>query len=518
MAWIEVVDKKLSIKKNGRFHTPINLADHLVSNIQFKNNDTIFDPAYGDGSLLIAANKACNQKFKIFNHKLFGCDIFDSKKYQINNNGILWKKDFFTHSYNNKYNIILVNPPFVRRKYLTDYYNSDFPKIVAEILPISQNSDLWLHFLIKSIGHLKHRGQVGAILPRSLLQANYAHEFRKYIAENFEEISILNVNAKFFDKINERVILLWLKNYGKKVERILIANTENIENRIKYNQLSKKQFFYPIVKHCNGIDPFELLKKYKEIYGYDKLEQHVLVKSGLVTGADKFFIISKSKANEIGILNKNRIPIINSLKNNIKGFMLNGSSYNKILLKFENCDDLLYKDYLKIGEGLNLKDKPHFKSRKPWYVINVKGIPDGFFPYRQMKFPYLVNNIGNIICTNSIHQIYYNNLSDTEIKWLQLSTLTYQSQLSIELYSKIYGNGILKIEPNNLKGIIVYISNNKNVIDIYYEVSKLLGKRQIISAIELTSKFFKNILNIDDELYADTVNCLNTLQNQRISR
>ena len=61
---------------NGVYYTPQNLANFFAEHIITDAKSTIFDPAYGHGSLLHAAEYVLQRKkSKQVKHQLFGCDI-----------------------------------------------------------------------------------------------------------------------------------------------------------------------------------------------------------------------------------------------------------------------------------------------------------------------------------------------------------------------------------------------------------------------------------------------------------
>ena len=53
--------------------------------------------------------------------------------------------------------------------------------------------------------------------------------------------------------------------------------------------------------------------------------------------------------------------------------------------------------------------------------------------------------------------------SVVEIKWKKIRLLSVVGQLSLESFSKTYGRGMLKIEPNTLKKSLVYKDNDPEV-------------------------------------------------------
>ncbi len=140
------------------------------------------------------------------------------------------------------------------------------------------------------------------------------------------------------------------------------------------------------------------------------------------------------------------------------------------------------------------------QRREPWYTVKVGNIPDAFFPYRVSLIPYLVLNSGNIQCTNSIHRIFFKKIVPTQKKWIQVSLLSVPGQLSIEANSKVYGAGVLKIEPSSLKKAICYSSKDRSITGVYNQISKLLQANNRKEAMRVATDFIDKALGIDREL------------------
>jgi hypothetical protein len=144
--------------------------------------------------------------------------------------------------------------------------------------------------------------------------------------------------------------------------------------------------------------------------------------------------------------------------------------------------------------------------------------PDAFFPYRVSQIPYLVLNEKGVQCTNSIHRIYFKNMSGTEKKWIQISLLSVPGQLSIESNSKVYGSGLLKVEPGSLKKAIAVKNKSKVIDSIYDKISKLLSLQKRSNAMDLATDFIDAELNISSDLSDTAKSLLKELQDRRLSK
>ncbi len=516
-----MVDKLVSIdKSNGVYYTPSELADVLVAPLLNGHNCTIFDPAYGEGSLLLAAERLLTIVSNSYKSEdqLFGCDLHPV-------NGLLEhiqqanlvELDYFDYPTSNIFDIILMNPPFVRHHLIEMKKKNEYREKVAHLLELKGTCDLWAYFLVKSLDHMKKGGSIGAILPWSFLQADYAQPVRVWLSKHFKEIKIHALGAKYFKKAKERIVLVWLMNYGTHCSSIKITSSKKTNIRLRYTSYSQAEWKSDRVVLKEGISSSEILSRYAKEYLYSRFENYAKIKIGVVTGADNYFIISQSDFEAELEAWDYLVPLYNTSKD-IRGLWSNEQSPSRSVLTMTEANKEIFKEYIKRGEQIGYQFRAHSKRRRPWYAVDIGRTPDAFFPYRTSIIPYLVMNDQRVQCTNSIHRVYFDGLSDTEIKWIQVSILSVASQLSLESGSKTYGRSILKVEPKSLKNCLVYKSNSKKINAVYQAVNQLLLKSDKVGAMDLSTNFIDETLGVPKDLSNAARSCLIGIQSRRLDR
>lgn len=506
-------------RRHGIYYTPSHLANFLVRPLIKRKAISVFDPAYGEGSLLLAVENITRGNSKIRNVALFGCDrapVNGLLQHLPSSN--LLEIDFFDYSIENKFDVIVMNPPFVRHHLIDHEKRIKYQSMISGICQIKWSSDLWAYFLVKSCLHLKRGGEIGAILPWSFLQAEYAQDIRIWLSDNFKEIQILALGAEYFNDAQERVVLLWLKGYGNQSKSIRISFSTHISDSINYSDITKEQWHARTVFYSSINDIQNILDKYINEHNFENFEQYGNIRIGVVTGADDFFILDEKEARAIGFSKKFLLPIYSSSKEFIS-LSINGNMPSKYLIILKSNNNEKFKNYILKGIKERYHLRAHSQLREPWYCVDQGKIPDMFFPYRAMQIPYMVRNNKKYQCTNSIHRIYFKEkLSCCEKKWLQISMLSVPAQLSIEAYSKTYGSGVLKIEPGALKNVIVYKRHDLSINTVYDKISKLLSLNQKIDAMCCATEFINEKLKISKELSDKTYAALIELQNRRLRR
>ena len=348
--------------------------------------------------------------------------------------------------------------------------------------------------ILKFLSHLNEGGSIGAILPWSFIQADYAKPLRSLLKKQFRDIKVLALKSTYFDDAQERIIVLWMREYGKKTKSIKFALAKDVESEIFYKNLKMNEWESNRVNSITQGDLHSMFVHLQNEIGFTRFEQHAYARIGVVTGANKYFIRDKNDAHELGFVEENLIPIITTAKE-FTEVLLNGSSNLKRLILIDEKQRNKFADYISKGEGLRINERSHCVQRDVWYSINPGKYPDAFFPYRVSRIPYMILNDRLIQSTNSVHRIYFHKMTDIEKKWIFVSLLSIYSQLSLIVSAKTYGRGMLKIEPGSLKDVLVVRSKEPNILEQYDFIISMLreGKKTdaVLAATAFLDKAFK---------------------------
>ena len=220
-------------KKEGIYYTPSHIVMTIVENtvlkvLEKKGTDSIkiLDPACGSGSFLITSLKLLfdfknkeltyTDKEKLIKNHIFGIDKDSkaveitklnlclsliaedskSKKLPVLSNNISWGNsltDFEENSPQDKYDVIITNPP----------YGADFEEdeetSLRELFPEASRGSLesYLLFYILALRHLKEGGYLGFITPDGWLTNINFGKFRSYFASKGVITKIIDVYKPF---------------------------------------------------------------------------------------------------------------------------------------------------------------------------------------------------------------------------------------------------------------------------------------------------------------------------------
>jgi adenine-specific DNA-methyltransferase len=140
-------------------------------------NGTLLEPSVGTGNLLKHIAIEHYEKMDIFDIKKEYLDQCPEHP-KINK----YLSDFLKYETAEKYDNIILNPPYIKIQDLP----SDYVSFIKEKWPILSdgNIDIYYAFLFKCLELLKPDGVMVAITPNSYLHSKSALKFRKYLLEN----------------------------------------------------------------------------------------------------------------------------------------------------------------------------------------------------------------------------------------------------------------------------------------------------------------------------------------------
>jgi adenine-specific DNA-methyltransferase len=493
-------------KNTGSYYTPLYLArfisKRVLSHFESRTRMSILEPSVGDGAFISELEKEEN-----ININLTALDINEgelktaSEKWSKKTASFV-KTDFLEYSTTKQFSAVIGNPPYVKKNILTSKQIELSKEIHSnENLTEASVKNIWTTFLVKSNTLLAKNGILAFVLPSELLQVKFAEEVREYLKTEFERIEIFTFNDLMFEcKGQDTIVLFAYKKAEQKGEFFTnISSKESLKQNsfvLNNNNLlveSKVKWTHHFLTSDELTFIDNLKKRLKTVNDYSES------KPGIVTGANKYFIINKETESKFN-LSKYTKPIIQ------KGLFVNGSVVfsDEDIKKLEkekrptkllqlNDNDKISKnlrEYLDIGELEELPERHKCGIRKNWYVIpNISKKPDAFFFKRSHLYPKLLKNNSNALVTDSAYKVGMRNGYDlNSFIYSFYNTLTL---LLSELDGRYYGGGVLELIPSEFKKLPIP----------YNEISN--------SQFDNFTTNFENKSNIEQILIQNDLNILN---------
>jgi adenine-specific DNA-methyltransferase len=498
-------------KRRGVFYTPAELADVLVEWGIRSSADLILEPSFGGCEFIASAQKrllALGNKNASTN--IYGCDI-DRLAFRrhlahavgrISNQQHFIKADFLSLTPKDfkapQFDIVIGNPPYV------SYHNMFKTQRLAASrighdseFRLSGRASLWAYFVFHSLQFLKQNGRMAWLLPGSLLHASYAKELLHELGRRFARVAVVSLGERMFlrEGVSETTELLFCEGYRQLCDEgaVEVIQASDIVDCARHLQRWGANGWKGT--SLNGraglalLGP-EKLSAFTEIAeGRDvvRFEDLADITIGIVTGANRIFIVNQDAAAErripvtalIPILAKSsaapglrlsRMDVVDAISRGIPSLLVDGARAKQ---------SEAVRSYFAAVPKIFREKNVTFRKHSDWRCPDDNRIPDAFFPYMHHAGPRLVLNVAQVNATNTIHRVYFKaRLTNSRRRLIALTLLSTFSQVSAEIEGRSYGAGVLKHEPGEARKIRLILPDLPKVTisTLFEHIDRLLRK------------------------------------------
>jgi len=207
----------------GRFDTPRPMAQALAEWGIRSSTDKILEPSSGGAVFLRSSiSRLTDLGSKKPASRLTACDIDASACYLAKKAGLSNSNvhlcDFLegNETFKTKFDVILGNPPYVRRHRMSSADREKLEKLEFDGIKLNRKASLWAYFVLKSTLLLKPGGRLGFVLPEALLYSEYGKQVLSWLTQRFKSCSLVSIRERCFvgEGANERVVVALLEGAG----------------------------------------------------------------------------------------------------------------------------------------------------------------------------------------------------------------------------------------------------------------------------------------------------------------
>lgn len=495
----------------GAYYTPPELSQVLADWAIQKPNEDILEPSFGGCGFFVSCinqleKLGCSKPEKQLYgadidehafgilHQKFGGFVETKKRFILNDFIKIQPSDFLV----DKFDVVIGNPPYVSMHNMTVEQRASCERVIKSsnfsAHTMGRNSSLWAFFLLHSLSFLKDSGRVAWVLPSSLLHADYAEKLLNIHQKHFSDIKILKLAERFFkdEGAQETSVVLMADGFcaqGTSKCHLVVQSVENIDG-LKASINSTGTLAGTNFKDYKlDLLTEEARIAYKSVLASDfakPLSHYADLKIGMVTGANKYFIVNQSMIDEFKLPKRVLKPVIGRF-HSLSGIAHGKPHQEQIEKQDHRCflvcpsskdmqekDSAVYRYLSQIDAKERAKNRT-FKKRPEWFAPGwgIDGIiPDAFLSYMIHRSPRMVVNQGKFNCTNSIHKVIFHDrkMTAAQKRAISISMLSTFSQFSAEIEGRAYSSGVLKIEPTAGKRIQLLLS--EGVIDELNNIKK----------------------------------------------
>jgi len=504
----------------GKFYTPRPVAQVLADWAITSSDATVLDPSFGGCAFLCAALTTLQQNGRpLPGRQIYGVDIDpEARRYlkPLYNAGAqssqFVTEDFFnipqTHFDRGLFDAVVGNPPYVRYHSIPTVSQKLALRRLEELdIELSGRASYWALFLLYAMHFLKPGGRMAMILPGAFLHTDYSARVRKALIEHFEQVTILLLRERIFKGTQEETVFVCASGAQLPHRNLRISAIDEVKELQASLQALGATTLSNLPPDGGGewlralLDPNTL-----EIYDHltqsettVKMGDWAASRIGVVTGRNKFFILSSREKNELGIVQRYLKPVV-MRPQDLTGLWVRDddlehlakSDRKWLLLTIEEMKSSLprgLQEYLECGHNTGVSQGRKCRDREPWYAVSQTFTPPAFIQCMSAGWPRVVVNHSKYTCTNNILRLQWKETRPME-DWLRLAigSLSTLSQLSAELVGRSYGGGVLKLEPSDLSKLVIPLLPHEVIDSLSHKAHQLLQEDKMRDATELVDR------------------------------
>lgn len=196
----------------------------------------------------------------------------------------------------------------------------------------------------------------------------------------------------------------------------------------------------------------------EERAGFVTLAQLAQFRRGIATGANGFFLLSRQRIAQLGIDPARCLPCVGRATA-VRGLIWRGEGDSKggggMLLNLSDPLTPAEAAYVAQGEADGLPSRYILARRSPWYAMEQRAVAPiwgAVFARGALRFIHNAAGWSNLTCFHGIYPF-----SDDPLlhQALVLCLNCDSVRAASRLHGRVYGGGLNKFEPNDLKGLMV---------------------------------------------------------------
>lgn len=530
-------------KLRGAYYTPLPLAEMMVKLfLGDKSIKKVLEPSCGDGVFIDALDdiEMINQLDNVT-----AIEIEQEEAEKLENNYKKSEKvkilnqdffDYYEKENENKFDLILGNPPYIRYQYLDENQRklmSDL--LVSQGMKANRLVNTWVGFMVACVNLLSNEGKIAFVIPAEILQVAYAEDLRLFLADHLSKITLITFEELVFPDIEQEIVVFVGEkgNEEKGIRIIELNNLDDLKNfDIDTNGFQKLQHVHEKwTKYFTNNAENDLISRFRNDNRFQKLSDCALINVGITTGNNKYFSINDNIVRQYALENVVR-PLIgrsahaHSVYFEYADWRENvNAGKSAYLIDFPEIEYEKYpekhKEYISMGEKNDENKGYKCSIRDRWYRIPSVWVPDAFFLRRNNLYPKFVLNCCDAVSTDTMHRVKFNDGVQPE-----RILLSYYNSISFaftELCGRSYGGGVLEILPGEVGNILVPKLDDisiEKVQQVLKEVDHIVRADEPIErALDIVDReILINSIGIEEKVCIDARTIWKKLQRRRLKR
>jgi adenine-specific DNA-methyltransferase len=529
-------------KLRGGYYTPDDLATFLCEWVLEIEPKRILEPSCGDGVFLSAIRRAGgSEDLTVTAIELDGVEAAKAKK-RASEVGLKSSKfhsaDFLswalqrTGKADGTFDAVIGNPPFVRYQYLPEPFQQKAEQVFRELgLPFTKHTNAWVPFILASMRMLRPGGRLAMVVPAEIIHVMHAQSLRSYLAKECRRLVIIDPEKLWFDGTLQGAVLLLAEKRKDEQDHAEGLGIYEVKDREFLRMKPSAVFAAPqsingktvAGKWTRALLDKETRDLVDEVADHQEVHRFVDVadvKVGIVTGANKFFLVTDDVVAENG-LERWAHPMFGR-SGHCRGIIYDkkqhaanakvGNPTN--FLWFPDDEPLRYKksrNYIVGGEDDSLNTRFKCRIRSPWFAVpSVYATEIGMLK-RSHDLPRLISNRIGAYTTDTAYRVRtLNGMSGDKLVSCFINSLT---SLSAELEGRHYGGGVLELVPSEIEKLLLPLP--KKVKISLKDLDKKVRNEPAQDVLEANSRIVLGGLGLSQTKQDTVFNGWKRLRNRR---
>lgn len=490
------IENESAQKLRGGYYTPLDLAIFIAQWIKEIAPKHLLEPSCGDGIFFEALAKVRGfQRAEVLGFELESVEAEKArsrasavglKAAKVHNEDFLrWAIEHWGGD-GKKFDAIIGNPPFVRYQYLPEPFQVCAEQIFKEFnLSFTKHTNAWVPFIVASMALLRPGGRLAMVVPAEIIHVTHAQSLRSYRGRECRRLVIIDPEELWFSDTLQGAVILLAEKKAHEVEKSEGLGIYPVKGR-EFLKLSPSTVFNA-PQAMNGktvegkwtralldVETRSLFDEIAENRAVHRFEDIAKVDVGIVTGANKFFLVPDEVVNSHklgkwahpmfgrsehcpGIIYDERQHVANAAKGNPTNFLWFREDEHKV--------DASAKAYITLGEEQKLHTRYKCRIRTPWYKVpSVYSTEVGMLK-RSHDTPRLILNRLGAYTTDTAYRIRTLGVEAEKLVGCFVNPLT---ALSAELEGRHYGGGVLELIPSEIERLLVPLPEKLtvNLVDL----------------------------------------------------
>ena len=458
-------------KLRGGYYTPDDLAQFLTRWIAPTAGTRVLEPSCGDGAFFpsLLGTEAEVTAFELAPEEAAKAAARGLPDCTVHN------RDFLAWALANEggqFDAVVGNPPFIRYQYLPADFQANAERVFARLgCKFTKHTNAWVPFVLAAMKLLRPGGRLAMVVPSEVVHVMHAQSLRTYLGEQCRRVVIVDPQEIWFEGTLQGAVLLLAEKKATPDQHGEGLGIHRVAGRAFLREDPEAVFRAPRAingrtvqgKWTRALVPaatLALLDRVEADARFCRFAQAAKVDVGIVTGANKFFLVTDEVVRRHG-LERWAHPMFGR-SDHCPGVVYDdaqhasnaatGKPTNFLWLDRSVEDSAKGRAYIASGERENLHKRYKCRIRSPWYTVpSVYSTEVGMLK-RSHDTPRLIVNRAGAYTTDTAYRIRALRGTADALVYGFCNSLT---ALSAELEGRHYGGGVLELVPSEIEKLLL---------------------------------------------------------------